>query len=242
MKKVNGPINNMPGCVLLDMTVVKLNQYCANIELMLNFDEEPIQTFKGEIRLGLRCGRLELKLENAEMPFQSRTHRCSLMNEISAKRKVVDDTSKDVSNEEEISGNLGSTADSVTASINPRTKQVSAESTGTRIETEFNTIITQVRTSGNDTNPVWIFASKTGEGVLLGEVHSTIGRLNFKDHPSKLFASIKAAKRDLMIVAADAFPENISINKLKLVQKLILKYYLADKITPNISELCFADV
>ena len=189
-----------------------------DLHLTMNFDEQWVSFKGGRIKFGLKGGELRLKLENSEIPYESRNLAGSL--ELSLP-------------------NLDKT------SIEIRTHTFNSALNGSQIKPQANvnteqppTTICHITTKVSEENPAWVFEEEMGELVLRGSLPKTkLATLNVTAFPCRVEATFEVSKQDVCLTDAEGlWPPDISRNKRAVLDRLIVQRLLEPKLKPYLSK------
>jgi hypothetical protein len=241
--------NQYPDCLYFEIegkpVVSNLEEILANLKpkaapvktekidlwLRINFNEEWVDFPIGRLKFGLKGGELRLKLENGKIPYDSRFLKKALETEFTAERQL----GQEIEKKQNFEGALGSDAKgSVKASLEDREKY--------NLSDKFQLTITQISTKGRDDNPAWVFANKTGDIALIGEINAPLAQVLVDGYPCRVEASFKVATADVVITGLEnVIRQDISKTKLAVIELGLAKLRLQSIAQPYLSrqELCY---
>jgi len=210
-------------------TTVKTKQ--IDLWLRINFNEEWVDFPIGRLKFGLKGGELRLRLKNGKIPYNSRFLKKELEAEFTTERQL----GREIENKQNVEVSLGSDVKgSLKASLDDREKKNRSD--------KFQLKVTQISTKGKDDNPAWVFANKTGEPVLIGELAALLARMDVIQKPSEIEATFTVAMQDVQLTAAEGlWSPDISEKKKAIIDRGLAKLLLKHKLQPWLSrqELCY---
>ncbi|NES21378.1 MAG: hypothetical protein F6K41_21220 [Symploca sp. SIO3E6] len=234
--------NNCPDCLYMKLKAMivespknlwtKLRQESKETEqielyLTINFNEQWENLPGGRVKFGLRGGELRLKLEVGNIPYEYRGLNDPF--EIA----VPTDREQKEGNERQrlIEAALAKGEPTIKAifSFNKKNEQTD--------KIQFTTY--QVTTKGSEENPAWVFEVKTGEPVLKGSLNNALlGTMNVTAKPCHVKAIFEVSKQDVYLTQAEGlWPQDISRNKLAILERTMALWLLKKKLTPYISQV-----
>lgn len=230
------PENRCPDCLYMELEVVpvkperglllfppkrpKTNKH--DLYLTLNFSEQWERVSGGRIKFGVKAGELRLKLENARIPYELRTHFDPFELSIDKERQ----------RQEGYKTQRGAEA-SWDGSKTGAKANFSNEQTESGTD-KFHLVVCQIETQGTPEEPAWNFRVETGDPVLRGTLMKTkLATIEViaPDKPWYAEATFNISSRDVKITAGegmwlkDLIPEkrealDIALAKLLVKQKL----------------------
>jgi hypothetical protein len=203
-----------------------------NLHLTINFNEQWESLRKGRVKFGLKGGELRLKLENSEVPFESRELNGSFELSIPIQRQE----------------HLGSKAQK---SRESRTRPVDSALNGRKAKAETNigteqklatteqspVSVCHITTKVSEENPTWVFEEEVGRPVLKGALKKAkLATLNVLALPCRIEATFEVSKRDVCLTDAEGlWPPDLSRNKRAVLDRLIVQRLLEPKFQPYLS-------
>ncbi len=219
----------------LEFWIASSQQYYIELYLTLNFSEQWEVLNKGRIKFGLKGGELRLKLENSEIPYESRKLMGSIELDIPQKRQAVKglqmQKSKDVRAfvlKSALNGNK--TRIQATADTEPKLRQTEP----------MSVTACHITTKVSEENPVWIFEEEMGEEPILKGLlnKAKLATLHVLALPCRVEATFEVSKRDVCLTAAEGlWPPDISRNKRAVLDRLIIQRLLEPKLKPYLSRV-----
>ncbi|NEO30384.1 MAG: hypothetical protein F6K36_08090 [Symploca sp. SIO3C6] len=204
-----------------------------DLYLSLNFSQQWASFPGGRVKFGFRGGELILKLDNSEIPFESRelagsiklSKSISTARQESEAEKAPDDlkATKQASNAFDISNPLAKESFDVRQnSLKTDNSQVSICRVTRRVSLE---------------HPAWIFERERGKSVLQGSLHrSKLATLNVLALPCQIEATFEVGRQDVCLTDAEGvwLPQS-SRNKRAVLERLIIERLLEPKFRPFLS-------
>lgn len=229
------PENKCPECLYmkLDLDPVEPEKFLdianrkRNFELYLtiNFNEQWEPLIGGRIKFGLKGGELRLRLENSRSPHKLRKLTGRLQDALQIERNEKEGTERQGGAEASLAENR------VGAKIN-----LGGKESGERTD-KFEFTACQVTTKGTETNPVWSFEERAGEGVLKGLLsEQKLATLNGTAKQCYVEATFEVSNRDVHLTDAEGlWPQDISRNKLAVLYEVLARFLLNNKLKPYLS-------
>lgn len=233
--------NRCPDCLSMLLLGIPVPQELLNDSLSLTFDpeviENPVEQIDlyltlyfgeqreqlpgGSITFGLKGGKLKLKLENANIPYEVR--KLDGLVELSFEK----------------AGQEGSqTQKGVEVSLSDTEPfEVRNQNSVEANVSEFQIRACQVITKASEVHPAWVFVEEIGESILRGLLNNTkLATLNVTAKPCRVEATFEASTRDVHLTEANGlWPSNISRNKRAVLERLIVLRLLEPKLKPYLS-------
>jgi hypothetical protein len=208
------------GLLLFPSKRSKTNKY--DLYLTLNFSEQWEQLSGGRIKFGVKAGELRLKLENAKIPYESRTLNDPF--EVSIDKERQKQEGHKTQRVAEGSWDGSKTG----AKANFTTEQTEGSTD------KFYLVVCQLETKGTPEEPAWNFRVETGEPVLRGSLIKTkLATIEViaPEKPWYAEATFNISSRDVKITGGerawlkDLIPEKREALDIALA-KLLLKHKL----------------
>jgi len=236
------PENNCPDCLYMDLKgkivespknfwsqLKQESKATEQIELYLtiNFNEQWENLPGGRVKFGLRGGELRLKLEGANIPYENRG--------LNDPFKVAVETNREQQEGNELQNAIEASLDKGEPTV--KANLSSKKTTGKTDKIQFTTY--QVTTKGSEENPAWVFEVKTGEPVLKGLLKSALlGTMKVTVKPCHVKAIFEVSKQDVYLTQAEGlWPQDISRNKLAILERKMALWLLKNKLTPYLSRV-----
>jgi hypothetical protein len=215
-----------------------------DLHLTLHFNEQWESLDRGRVKFGLKGGELRLKLENSEIPYESR----ELVGSIELYRR------KDNQEAERSQARKGTQGRACEQSAPPKAiarsasakpiaiafslkgnkpqSQVSVATEQTSSQPGSFVTLCHVTTKVTEENPVWIFEEEMGKPVLKGLLNKAkLATLNVLALPCRVEATFEVSKRDVCLTDAEGlWPPDISRNKRAVLDRLIIQRLLEPKL------------
>jgi len=220
-----------------------------DLHLTLHFNEQWESLHKGRVKFGLKGGELRLKLENSEIPYESRELVGSI--ELYTKKENQEAKRSQAAKGKQARGIAQSAppkAIARSASAKPIAiafslngnkpqAQVSVGTEQKSSQTGASVTICHVTTKVTEENPVWIFEEEMGEPVLKGLLNKAkLATINVLALPCRIEATFEVSKRDVCLTDAEGlWPPDISRNKRAVLDRLIIQRLLEPKLKPYLS-------
>ncbi|MCG5057707.1 MAG: hypothetical protein KA714_06790 [Limnoraphis sp. WC205] len=112
------------------------------------------------------------------------------------------------------------------------------KNTETRKE-KFQKTVYHVSTKGDERSPAWVFEADKDESVLKGTLaDQKLATVDITEISHQLTATFEVVSKNIYIGDAEGiWPDNISQNKLAIIEKLIINRLLKSKFKPYVSEV-----
>lgn len=222
--------NKYPECLFLDLKIFEQYQQpdqLLALQLTINFNEEWLEIPLGRIKIGLRGGELHLNIKNGSAPFIKRAFIQELP--ISVIKEVTISENKELGLSPEVS--WLDKVFGVKLNAFQNLKQGKVETA--------EVIQCQISTKGPDESPKWAFRLKrSDEQVLLGLIHEKLCDVRVNNSPCLIEGLFKVSLRDVWITDAEGiWPPDISSNKLALVKREIVFWWLKSRVQPYLSKI-----
>ena len=237
------PENKCPDCLYINLTgipaqpdsmyylgFVPISQpQQIHLHLTINFNEqwEPLQ--QGRIKFGLKGGQLRIKLENAEIPYESR--------QLSGYLQLTLETPipESESNKEQIAviprtNSLFNQSQTSAGGNNYQQKNLASNN---QLQPSVCHVIAKV----SEENPAWIFEGEREQGILKGSLkQAKLATLDAIAFPCHVTATFEVSRRDVYLTDAEGlWPADISRNKRAVLDRLIIQRLLEPKFQPYLS-------
>jgi len=200
--------------------------------LTINFSEQWECLGEGYIKFGLKGGELRLKLENSEIPYESRTLAGYMGLSLPPNKQQYQSTKQPK--------NIG---------IRERAKNIF--STGVTADIESNIVVGSKSSSANqcpislchvttkisEEHPAWIFEEERDELVLKGSLKKVnLATLNILTLPCRVEATFEVSQRNVCLTDAEGlWLPDLSRNKKAVLDRLIVQRLLEPKFKPYLS-------
>lgn len=244
------PENKCPDCLYLklegipvqsdsldyfDLWQASTQTWQIDLHLTINFDEQWESLREGRIKFGLKGGELRLKLENSEIPYESRELAGSLELSVQTRRQHPQ------ASQHKDKKSIEVRTDAFNSSVNgSKTKAQASVSPNQSFQTleQRPVTICHVTTKVSEENPAWVFEEEMGEPVLRGSLHKAkLATLNVTALPCRVEATFEVSKRDVCLTDAEGlWPPDISRNKRAVLDRLIVQRLLEPKFKPYLSK------
>ncbi len=234
------PENKCPDCLYLklegipvqsdnleDLDVWQTTTQVQQIDLHLTIKfNEQWEALKGSrIKFGLKGGELRLKLENSEIPYESRnlTGAIELVRQNYKQEPPVDSDKKTLDSRRPfnfaVNGNQPKQLKSPIIQQDPVT-------------------FCHVTTKVSEENPAWVFEAEMSEQVIRGSLHQAkLATLNITALPCRVEATFEISKLDLCLTDAEGlWSPDISRNKKAVLERLIVQRLLEPKFKSYLSK------
>lgn len=249
------PENKYPDCLYMELagTVVQPNnpehpafwttstqRQPIDLYLTIYFNEQWESLDKGRVKFGLKGGELRLKLENSEIPYESRELVGSLELKNSPKKQERDRSQERKSTlGQAIAPRAAAKPITIISNFNGNKPQAQINF-GTQPKPsppEASVTVCHVTTKVTEENPVWIFEEEIGEPVLKGVLNQVkLATVNVLALPCRIEARVEVSKRDVCLTDAEGlWPPDISRNKRAVLDRLIIQRLLEPKLKPYLS-------
>ncbi|NER51599.1 MAG: hypothetical protein F6J92_34140 [Symploca sp. SIO1A3] len=234
------PENNFPDCLYMKLEGIPIqpqNQDLEfwktptqtqqiNLQLTINFSEQWEWLGEDRIKFGLKGGELRLKLENSEIPYESRTLAGYLGLFLPQNRQQSPRTKQPKS--------IG---------IRERAKNLFFKGFKPDVESKSSSAnqcpisFCHVTTKISEEHPAWIFEEERDELVLKGSLKKVnLATLNILALPCRVEATFEVSQRDVCLTGAEGlWLPDISRNKKAVLDRLIVQRLLEPKFKPYLS-------
>ena len=206
-----------------------------DLRLTINFSGEQVIEVPGivggEATFGVRRGRLQLELNGCRMPLE----RTTLNHPFKVSTQVETQTEKgtEVSIGTSIGGSLGgNTGVTGTTSGGFKTGGKSLEKTTLELS--------QVKQTGSEETPAWIFEVQGSRSVLEGVLKKTkLGTLYLNSIPCVVAANFRVRSEDVRLTWGKiGTVKNVARNKLAVIERALALKYIGPKIeSSSLSEI-----
>ena len=196
-----------------------------NLYLTLQFKEQRELLLGGRFKFGLKGGKLSLKLENCEIPLESR-HLGGFIKLIVQQERQQQQDSENPSREK---ASLPENKPTVQGNL-------ATQKTAERMD-NFQFIVCQVTTKNSEENPAWVFEVETEEPVLKGILNKAkLGTLNVTRQPCRVEATFEVSPQDVYMTEAEGlWPKNISKKRSAVIERAIIRHLIERKLKPYLS-------
>jgi hypothetical protein len=198
----------------------------VDLELTIRFGVHEIEVPGGRVRVGIKRGKLKLRLENGKMPLEKMLMTGELK------------TSTEVEEQNEIGGETeGST------SIGGPTfgKLLGKSKKSSKKSEKSKYVINQVFTQGTEEKPVWIFEAPINECMLKGQLSKgKLGSVEIYNKPCLIEATFEVkGSRDLYLGDVEGLlkAKDLSRNKTALLTTEFLLRWIAPSLQPYLSRV-----
>lgn len=217
----------------LDSWQVSTETRQIDLHLTINFNEQWELLPGGRIKFGLKGGELRVKLENSEIPFESR--------ELAGSWELSVPTAKKKSQIPQDKKSREIRANNLNASVNGSQIKAKESAIPEQSLSTFNQLpvnICHITTKVSEENPAWVFEEEMGELVLKGSLNQAkLATLNMTALPCRVEATFEVSKRDVCLTDAEGlWPADISRNKRAVLDRLIVQRLLEPKFKPYLSK------
>lgn len=198
-----------------------------DLYLTLNFNEEWLELRGGKVKYGFRGGELRLSLNNCNSPYPDRC--------LNDAMKLVTEREVETQQAVEKSSNIG-------GSLSPDKAELSAKqdykNTDKRTE-KFQKTVYHVSTKGDELSPAWVFEADKDESVLKGTLaEQKLATVEITEISHQLTATFEVLSKNIYVGDAEGiWLDNISQNKLAIIEKLIINRLLKSKFKPYVSKV-----
>ncbi|HBB35641.1 MAG TPA: hypothetical protein DDZ80_26450 [Cyanobacteria bacterium UBA8803] len=203
-----------------------------DLHLTIRFNEQWQPLREGRVKFGLKGGELRLKLENGEIPHESR----QLAGSVELVRLTLEPESaknKEPKKFDRLSRNSNSAL--VVTKASDRTPMVSGQPSDTTSLNQASVCHITVKVS--EENPTWIFEEERGEPVLKGLLNKVkLATLTITAFPCRVEAIFEVSRRDICLTDAEGlWPPDLSRNKRAVLDRLIIQRLLEPQFQPYLS-------
>ncbi|MFZ1030168.1 MAG: hypothetical protein WAN66_28520 [Limnoraphis robusta] len=198
-----------------------------DLYLTLNFNEEWLKLLGGKVKYGLRGGELRLSLKNCKTPYSDRC--------LNDEMKLVTEREVETQQGVEKSSNIGGSLSREKAELSAKQDYKNTE---TRKE-KFQKTVYHVSTKGDERSPAWVFEADKDESVLKGTLaDQKLATVDITEISHQLTATFEVVSKNVYVGDAEGiWPDNISQNKLAIIEKLIINRLLESKLKPYVSKV-----
>ncbi|NET61215.1 MAG: hypothetical protein F6K47_35335 [Symploca sp. SIO2E6] len=238
--------NNLPNCLHMKLEGIPIQSASQdlefwqtptqmqqiNLQLTIQFSEQWECLGEGRIKFGLKGGELRLKLENSEIPYESRT--------------LAGYTGLSLLQNQQLSP---SSKQSKGIGIRERAKNIFFKRV--KLDEESSVVAESTSSSTNhcpislchitskisEDHPVWVFEEERDELVLTGSLTKVnLATLNILALPCRVEATFEVSHRNVCLTDAEGlWSPDISRNKKAVLDKLIVQRLLEPKIKSYLS-------
>lgn len=216
--------NRCPICLSMKLEGTAVEPDQIDLYLTINFNEQCEHLTNGNVRFGLKGGKLKLRLENGKIPYELRELTSSVELFIQEQRQ-----------ESEASKTQGRVAASASEGQAGTKVRIATEQSESRIA-RFSTC--QVTTKGSPQYPAWIFAVEN-EPILKGSLNNMkLATLKVIALPCFVEATFEVSLRDVYITETDRlWSQSINKNQLAVLKRGIASFLLKQKLQPYLSQV-----
>lgn len=242
------PENNYPDCLYIQLEGIPVQSdnldglefwqtsthpQQVDLHLTISFNEQWKSLKQGRVKFGLKGGQLRIKLENGEIPYDSRSLSGSVKLSLPPEKPEAE-RSKD------------------RKGINFLVRGANAFSDGKKTGTQANngTKPTQSRTNPvpirschvttkvSEENPTWVFEEEMGQPVLKGLLERVkLATLNITALPCRVQATFEVSQRDVCLTDAEGlWSPDLTRNKQAVLTRLIVQRLLEPQFKPYLSQ------
>lgn len=209
-----------------------IQRHQINLYLTINFNEQWQTLKEGRIKFGLKGGELRVKLENGEIPYESRQLAGSFELSIPEPRQETE-----ASNDRK---DLEVRAIATNPSLNgsePKAQTKVAIESRSSITAPVPITACHITTKVSEEHPTWVFEEEMGKPVLKGLLNKAkLATLNVHALPCRVEATFEVSKRDVCLTDAEGlWPKDLSRNKRAVLDRLIIQRLLEPKLKPYLS-------
>ena len=241
------PENNFPDCLYIKLEGnpvqpesqdsfefwrTSTQRYQIDLHLTIKFNEQWELLKQGRIKFGLKGGELRVKLENGEIPYDSRQLAGSLELAMPEEKPETEASSdrKD----------LEIRAIAINPSLNgsePKVQTKVATDPRSSVAAQVPVTVCHITTKVSEEHPTWVFEEEMGKPVLKGLLHKAkLATLNVHTLPCCVEATFEVSKRDVCLTDAEGlWPADLSRNKRAVLDRLIIQRLLEPKFKPYLS-------
>lgn len=196
-----------------------------DLHLTIKFNEQWQALKEGRIKFGLKGGELRLKLENSEIPDDTRNlaGAIELVEQNYQPQEKLDFEKKLLDSRRPFN---------FTVNTNQAKELKSPVTSQTPIS------FCHVTSKVSEENPAWVFEAEISEQVLKGSLHQAkLATLNITALPCRVEATFAISKLDLSLTDAEGlWSSDISRNKKAVLERLIIQRLLEPKFKPYLSK------
>jgi hypothetical protein len=199
-----------------------------DLHLTIKFNEQWEALIGSRIKFGLKGGELRLRLENSEIPDESRNLAGAIELQQNCKQEPQVDFDKK---------NLESRRPFNFAVNGNQPKVETKELKSPKIQQDPITFC-HITTKVSEEHPAWVFEADLSEQVIRGSLHQAkLATLNITALPCRVEATFEISKLDLCLTDAEGlWPTDISRNKKAVLERLIVQRILEPKFKPYLSK------
>jgi hypothetical protein len=206
---------------------LKTNKY--DLYLTLNFSEQWETLSGGRIKFGLKAGELRLKLENARIPYELRSHNDPFELSVEKERQRQEGHKT----QQVAEGSWGASKTGAKAKFSTEKTEGSTD--------KFHLVVCQVETKGTPEEPAWNFRGETGEPVLRGSLIKTkLATIEViaPEQPWSCEATFNISSRDVRITGGErAWLQDLIPEKRDSLDIALAKWSLRHKLKSPLSRL-----
>ena len=241
------PENNFPDCLYIKLEgnpVQPENQdsfefwktstqrHQIDLHLTIKFNEQWELLKEGRIKFGLKGGELRVKIENGEIPYDSRQLAGSIELAMPEEKQETE-----ASNDRK---DLEIRAIAINPSLNgsePKAQTKVATEPRSSITAQVPLTVCHITTKLSEEHPTWVFEEEMGKPVLKGLLNKAkLATLNVHALPCRVEATFEVSKRDVCLTDAEGlWPPDLSRNKRAVLDRLIIQRLLEPKLKPYLS-------
>lgn len=194
----------------------------------------------GTVEIGFRALFLHLIIKNGSMPLGSRGLRAKLPTSVAKQRKTSQTEEKKTSADSGLDVKADAKESSAELAVGAQMRKGEANIRSTGIEDQFSVSQFVVYASGYDSSPCWRFKEQQGEAILVGGFSKEkLGELHCATAECGIIAEFRALQRDMFISGASGFfPADLN-NSHRAVRKLVIWFWLRNKVSPYLNRKCF---
>ncbi|NEP03289.1 MAG: hypothetical protein F6K58_32555 [Symploca sp. SIO2E9] len=204
-----------------------------DLYLSINFGEQWASFPGGRVKFGFRGGELTLKLENSEIPYESRKLGGSI--ELSISTSTAE---QEYQTEQAQSGIEATKQVSNAFEGNDPLAKESFDVRQNSVKTDNSQVcVCRVTRRVSQEHPAWIFEQEMGKSVLKGSLHrSKLATLSVLALPCCIEATFEVGRQDVCLTEVQGLclPEG-SRNKRAILERLIIGRLLEPKFKPYLS-------
>ncbi|MBE9126461.1 MULTISPECIES: hypothetical protein [unclassified Coleofasciculus] len=223
------PENRYPNCVYMKLQGVPVRSQSSTVpevssqielHLTLNFNEQWEAGVGGQIKFGLRGGRLRLTLENGIISPESRP----LTGSVKLAIQKSETYQEQIRLQNETSSEQGQTGTLANLPIADSSDRVS-----------FTTC--KIATKGVADNRTWAFAIDPGKEVLNGCIKNVkLATINVIAKPCCITASFEISPHDVSLTQTDFFwQKTLTKKRNAVIERAIVRHLFQQKLTPYLS-------
>ncbi|NER21127.1 MAG: hypothetical protein F6J96_10525 [Symploca sp. SIO1C2] len=236
--------NNLPNCLYMKLAGIPVQPTSQelefwqtptetqqiNLQLTINFNEQWESLGEGRIKFGLKGGELRLKLENSEIPYESRTLAGQMRLSLPHNQQSLTTKQPNSISIRELAKNIFF-------------KRVKPDAESNVIDSKSSSAnqspisLCHVTTKISEENPVWVFEEERDELALKGSLLKVnLATLNILALPCRVEATFEVSQRNVCLTDAEGlWLPDLSRNKKAVLEKLIVQHVLEPKIKPYLS-------